>query len=123
MSTLSQLQDNLTTFSKEEPLTGEEKALLDQVVCELTDMVPCTACRYCMDACPKKLEIPKLLSMYNEIRFDNPSTLRFTLDAMPEEEKPGACLGCGECAKLCPQGIDIPANLKKFDEKLAGTKN
>ena len=28
--------------------------------------VPCTACRYCCDECPAKIDIPKVLSVYNE---------------------------------------------------------
>lgn len=118
MSTLSQLEDNLKTFSKPDPLTDGEMVMIRDVVREMADRVPCTACRYCCEGCPKGLDIPKLLSMYNEIRFDNPSIPHFTLDAMRPDELPGACLACGACSKICPQGIDIPAVLKEFSARL-----
>jgi ferredoxin len=52
--------------------------------------------------------------MYNEMKHEKSFTLRFTLDAMKDAEKPGACLKCGACARICPQGIDIPGALEKF---------
>jgi predicted aldo/keto reductase-like oxidoreductase len=81
--------------------------------------VPCTACRYCCDVCPQDLDIPKLISMYNEASFENAFTLNFTLGAMTEAELPSACLACGDCKELCPQGIDIPDVMERFVETIA----
>lgn len=114
MTTIEQLTENIETFSRHDPVTDAEKALLSKAASELLDAVPCTACRYCTEDCPKKLDIPKLISMYNESRFENPFTLNFTLGAMKGEELPGACAGCGACARLCPQGINIPDVMKRF---------
>jgi len=114
MTTLEQLEDNLATFAAPEPLTAGERELLAGVVSTMTDRVPCTGCRYCVEECPQKLDIPKLISLYNEMKFEKSLTLRFTLDAMAPAELPGACLRCGACARMCPQGIDIPEVMKKF---------
>jgi L-lactate utilization protein LutB len=65
------------------------------------------------------LDIPKLISMYNEAGFENPFILHFTLDAMKEAELPSACLACGDCKELCPQGIDIPDIMERFAETIA----
>jgi predicted aldo/keto reductase-like oxidoreductase len=65
------------------------------------------------------LDIPKLISMYNEASFERAFTLRFTLGAMTEAELPSACLACGDCRALCPQDIDIPDILEKFAETIA----
>jgi predicted aldo/keto reductase-like oxidoreductase len=119
MSTMEQLQENLETFSRPDPTTEAERELLQRAVAAMIDMVPCTACRYCCEDCPQDLDIPKLISMYNEVGFDNPFTLKFTLDAMKENELPGACIACGACARLCPQGIDIPGVMKRFVSALA----
>jgi predicted aldo/keto reductase-like oxidoreductase len=116
MSTMEQVVENVQLFSKPDPVTEEEKALLQRAVDIMVDLVPCTGCRYCCDACPQGLDIPKLISMYNEASFGHAFTLRFTLDAMTEEELPSACLSCGECKALCPQDIDIPDILAKFAE-------
>lgn len=119
MTTMEQIEENVRLFSAPDPTTEAEKELLQQVVATMVDLVPCTACRYCCDACPQNLDIPKLISMYNEASFERTFALRFTLDAMKEAELPAACLACGECQVLCPQGIDIPEIMDKFAETIA----
>jgi predicted aldo/keto reductase-like oxidoreductase len=119
MTTLDQLKDNLKTFDAPNPLTDDEMALIQDIARGMAELVPCTGCRYCCDDCPQGLDIPKLLSMYNEVRFDKASLLRFTLDAMGENELPSACLGCGACSHACPQGIDVPGAMKEFAAALS----
>ncbi len=114
MTTMEQLQENLGIFSRHDPATDAEKELLQQAVSAMMDAVPCTACRYCCEDCPQNLDIPKLISMYNETNFENPSILSYTLNAMSAEELPVACIACGACVKVCPQGIDIPGVMRKF---------
>ena len=114
MSDMRQLEDNAATFEALRPLTGaEEKALLD-IAEGMKNSVPCTACRYCCEGCPKGLDIPLLLSLYNELRVAPAVSIGMHLDALPEDKKPAACVGCGKCAKICPQGIDIPQVMKDF---------
>jgi predicted aldo/keto reductase-like oxidoreductase len=122
MSTIEQARENIALFSKDDPVTEDERKLLDQAVKPLLDLVPCTGCRYCCEGCPQTLDIPKLLSLYNEAKLDEPFTwaqLGFTLDAMTKAELPGACIRCGACTKLCPQNIDIPGIMNKFAGLLA----
>jgi hypothetical protein len=119
MTTMEQIVENVALFSQPDPTTEEEKELLQQVVDTMVDLVPCTACRYCCDVCPQGLDIPKLISMYNEVRFENPFILSFTLGAMTEAELPSACLASGDCMALCPQDIDIPDVMEKFVEAIA----
>jgi uncharacterized protein len=118
MTTMEQLKENIETFSKQDPTTDVEKELLQQAVASMVNMTPCTACRYCCDECPQGLDIPKLISMYTEMSFDNPFTLKFTMDAMKDAELPSACMACGACTKICPQGINIPNVMKSFAENI-----
>jgi hypothetical protein len=60
------------------------------------------------------LDIPKLLSMYNEAGYEVSWSLNSVLRTMKDAEKPAACIGCGVCNPLCPQGIDIAEALRKF---------
>lgn len=119
MTTLEQLKENIQVFSNPNPTNQEEKVLLQQVVDSMVDLVPCTACEYCLEACAQGLNIPGLISMYNEgTSLDNPFLLSFALGAMSPEELPSACLACGDCMALCPQGIQIPDVLEVFDKMI-----
>ncbi|MCL2376645.1 MAG: aldo/keto reductase [Defluviitaleaceae bacterium] len=118
MSTMEQLEENLALFSNADPMTPEESAVLDRVVEAMAQFVPCTSCQYCIAACPAGLDIPLLLSMYNEASYDVFWTIRAALRALGDGKRPSDCTACGLCNPLCPQNIDIPAALKKFDELL-----
>jgi len=114
MSNMQQVEDNIETFSAGKPLNTKERKLLEGVAASMMDMLPCTACRYCCTECPKKLDIPMLLSLYNECRFEPALTVSMNVDALAPEQRPSACIGCGNCKKVCPQGIDIPEAMKTF---------
>lgn len=119
MSTLDQVKENIEIFSEHSPLSENEKQTLASVVDSMLDLVPCTACGYCVDDCPSALDIPKLISMYNETKYEKSFTVHNTLSAMREEERPAACVSCGTCEKLCPQGIPISNVLRSFAELIA----
>lgn len=121
MSSMEQMIDNVHTFETLNQLTEEETQVLLEIAEEMKDSVPCTACRYCCSDCPKKLDIPKLLSLYNDMRFSPSFYVGMTIDSLEEDSKPSACIGCGKCAKICPQKIDIPKAIKEFSELLETT--
>lgn len=118
MSSMEQMMDNVKTFSKDKPLTAEEMALLLDIAESMKNSVPCTGCRYCCDGCPMVLDIPALLSAYNEIRFSPTINTAMRIEFMPEDKKPSACISCGQCLQMCPQKIDVPSALKDLSEKL-----
>jgi len=119
MNKLEQVKDNIETFSEPDPITEDQKALLQKIVNTMVDLVPCTACEYCLEICPQNLNIPGLITMYNEGNsFEHPRLLQFALGAMPTEELPSVCLACGDCMTLCPQGINIPDVLEKFNHMI-----
>lgn len=115
MSTFNQAEDNIKTFSEHIPLRDEEKKALSKVVSDMAELIPCTACHYCHE-CPRELDIPSLISLYNESRIDLSSPM-YRLMQLPEEKRPSACISCGKCKRACPQGIDIPAVMKDFAAK------
>ena len=61
MSDLVQMKDNTATFSEEKPLSKQETELLLDIAEGMKNSIPCTACRYCCDSCPKGLDIPLML--------------------------------------------------------------
>lgn len=114
MSDMEQVRDNIKTFSSGSSLNTDEVRLIDEVAASMLDLLPCTACRYCCEGCPQKLDIPVLLSYYNDCRFIPSFTSGMKVDALEPEKRPSACIACGECKEMCPQGIDIPEALKAF---------
>ncbi|MCL2094056.1 MAG: aldo/keto reductase [Treponema sp.] len=118
MSSMEQLKENLDLFSRSDPLNPAEEEVIKKVIEEITERVPCTACGYCTEDCPQHLDIPLLLSMYNEAGYDMGWFLHAAIRSLKEEEKPSACIACGACSPLCPQNIDIPKILEDFSSKI-----
>ncbi len=120
MSNMEQMADNVKTFEKRNPLSAEETNIIFEVAEGMKDSVPCTACRYCCDGCPKGLNIPMLLAVYNEIRVTPNVNSVMSIQFMPEDKKPTACIACGKCMKICPQNINIPQAFKDMNEIMKG---
>ena len=121
MSNEEQLEKNLATFKEDKKLSQEEmKALLDIAGRMLSvGTVPCTACHYCVSHCPQGLDIPSLLSLYNEHAYTGGGFIApMALSALPEDKLPQACLQCRSCEQVCPQQIKISEVLADFSEKL-----
>ncbi len=118
MSNMEQMIDNIKTFDAPAPLSQEETQLLLDIADELKDSIPCTACRYCCDGCPMGLDIPFLLSSYNEIRFSPTVMSSMRVEGLPEHKKPEVCIGCGKCTAICPQNIDIPKALREMSKAM-----
>lgn len=119
MTTMDQLKENIALFSKDDPITETENEILQKEIESLVNLVPCTACRYCCEGCPQNLDIPKLISLYNEVNLLTPFALGLSLGAMKAEEMPAACIACGACKEVCPQNIDIPDVLARFAAALS----
>ena len=62
-------------------------------------------------------DIPELLRLYNENASREGGFIApMRVHAMPEEQRPSACIACGSCVEVCPQQIDIPAALAELAE-------
>lgn len=119
MSDLEQLKDNIKTFETEKPLNKEETQALFAVAESMLNGVPCTACHYCVSHCPKGLDIPMLLNLYNEHSFTGGGFIApMALMAVPGEKQPSACVGCRSCEAVCPQQIKISEAMSDFNRQL-----
>ena len=119
MSNRDQLEKNIATFAEDRPLNEEEMTAILEAADSMLDVLPCTACRYCVSHCPKGLDIPTLLSLYNETRFVNGLITHMAVDALDEEKRPDACAGCHSCEAVCPQQLEIAGAMKDVVRKLA----
>ena len=121
MSNMEQLQDNIRTFETKKKLNEKEMNTLLGIADEMVKQnnLPCTACRYCTSHCPKGLNIPSLLELYNEHNLTGGGFIApMALMAVPEDKQPSACVGCRSCEAVCPQQIKISEALADFRAKL-----
>lgn len=119
MSNLEQMVDNVKTFNERKPLNDEECKVILAIAEKLKNSIPCTGCRYCVEGCPKELDIPMLISLYNDVRVLATVTTSQRIDALDKSKLPDQCIGCGQCAMVCPQGIDIPRHMRDMVKAFA----
>jgi len=121
MSDQEQLEKNLATFAEDRKLNEAEMQTLLGIADQMLSVgtVPCTACHYCVSHCPMGLDIPHLLSLYNEHAYTGGGFIApMALSALPPEKQPSACLHCRSCEQVCPQQIKISEVMADFSEKL-----
>ncbi|MCG2769565.1 MAG: aldo/keto reductase [Anaerolineae bacterium] len=109
-------------------LSDEEKAIVSRLaeVYRSRELVPCTACSYCMP-CPHGVNIPQNFAILNNVSMEDGRIGRWRvrrgyralagskkkLDVENPNGNAAMCIQCGECLDKCPQEIDIPAELEK----------
>jgi len=120
-SSLEQLAENIAVFEEEKPLNEEQLAALQEITDEIVSRtaVGCTACKYCVSHCPVGLDIPKIMSLYNEHAVSGGGFIApMALGAMPKDKRPKHCIACKACETVCPQQIKISEVMADFVVRL-----
>jgi hypothetical protein len=117
MTTMEVLKENIETFTDFKPLTDAERKVLaearDVYLGVSRSRVPCTTCRYCVNECPVKIEIPAVFTAWNDF-CEKKDEAAFKDAYNKLAVKASACIGCRRCVRRCPQQIDIPTELSKI---------
>lgn len=116
MSDSAQMADNLSFMRDFQPLTKPEFEAIEKVraLFLAQNLIPCTACRYCTEGCPKQIAIPDLFSCMNtQKKFGGWNAGYYYQNVYTVHNgKASDCVACGKCEAICPQHLPIRALLK-----------
>ena len=116
MSNIAQLENNTSYMQDFKPLTDGERELVKNItsVLKSTIKVQCTGCRYCLEECPKNINIPDYFGLLNLHAVTGKKTNMYYERFSMNYAKASECLKCGRCENICPQHIDIRKYLEEF---------
>ena len=123
MSSPEQMADNLKTFTRFEPLSDAEKAVVEEVRRSImsAEQIGCTACRYCTDGCPMNIAIPDVFRAVNTMKLygDEFRPKAFYGGLIGQGHgRASDCVACGQCEGVCPQHLPIIELLKDASARL-----
>lgn len=117
MSSVAQMQDNISYMKDFHGLTPAQQATLSKAQEELAKipLIPCTTCNYCAKVCPQNIGISGSFTAMNYL------TLYGDKAAAAHQEnwlvgghgkkQADQCIQCGKCESVCPRHIKIRDNL------------
>lgn len=115
MSSMAQLEDNVSFMRSFQPLAPQEREAVAKVCAIFRNqgLIPCTNCRYCTEVCPQEIAIPDLFASLNAKRHSQAVNCNAICAGAAS-----ACLKCGKCEEICPQDLNIRELLVVADEEL-----
>ena len=123
MSSVEQMEDNLSYMKDFRKLSEEEQAVMAKARQALNaiPLIPCTSCGYCAKVCPMNIGIPATFTAMNALKlYNNPdfAKRREARVARAGNARADACIKCGACEGVCPQHIPIRDRLEEAVEAL-----
>lgn len=110
MGSYEQMIDNISYMKEFQPLNDNEMEAVRKVqeIFKGMNLIPCTACRYCEDGCPKGIAIPDLFAVMNTKQIYHDWNADYYNNVHTAQgRKASDCIKCGKCEKACPQHLEI----------------
>jgi len=119
MSNLEQMRENLSFMADFKPLTYAEEQVVERVrsIYQAQNRIPCTGCRYCVDGCYGKINIPEVFACVNDLREGKEGAAE-RYRAL--ERGADRCIGCDMCSHVCPQGLNIRYLMEQVNDTFLG---
>lgn len=111
MSNMEQMNDNISFMKDFKPLNEDELEAIKKVteIFRSENLIPCTACRYCIAGCPKNISIPDLFACLNAKKMYHDWNTDYYYHSVHtvNNGKASDCIKCGKCEAICPQHLPI----------------
>ena len=125
MSSMEQVEDNISTFENFKPMSEAEQATVREVVDLMNSRIQngCTGCRYCMP-CPAGVNIPGNFSCWNRYHmYQNYNVVKYQWENnLGDAQQAKNCIKCGKCEQACPQHLHIREDLERVQADLEARK-
>lgn len=124
MSNLQQLKENVDTFVNYKEFSEKETKVAHEIaqIIQSQGAISCTACKYCMEVCPRGINIPAIFGLYNiyksSTQYSKKFMFTYNYKALDESTRADKCIDCKLCVKNCPQNLDIPELLKVVQKEV-----
>lgn len=122
MSSLEQMEDNLSFMKDFQGLSAAEKDVIKRAQDALRriPLIPCTSCDYCAKVCPMNIGISGSFTAMNELTLfhhkEGAASQEEWLVNGHGKKRASECMQCGKCEEVCPQHISIIRELEKVSE-------
>ena len=116
MSNMAQMVENVSFMKDFKPLTYQEEQLIERIraIYQAQNRIPCTGCRYCVDGCYGKIDIPKVFACMNDV-LEGKEGAEEAYRAL--ERGADRCVGCDMCSHVCPQDLNIRMLINRINER------
>ena len=124
MSSLEQMEDNLSYMKHFTGLSEQEKQVFDEAreAMNRIPLIPCTTCNYCAKVCPEGIGISGSFTAMNYLTlYGDKAAAKHQAEWLVggHGKKPAnECVECGKCEEACPQHIKIREELKRVAAEL-----
>ena len=124
MSSVEQMQDNLSCMKDFNGLSEREEAALKAAQEELNriPLIPCTSCNYCPNVCLRHIVISGSFTAINSLTLYRDKERALGQENWLVEghglKRADQCVKCGKCEEACPQHIAIREQLDKVTAAL-----